>query len=147
MQRTATHSGLPTRSPAVRRGPVPTGPVAAKTSMQAATIRRYGGPEVVTIEELPLPVAGPGELRIRVSAAGVTAVDARLHANDAPRGFGLVMRCITGLTRPRHLCSGWSSPAWSSLSVPVRPGERLLINGATGSVGSAAVQIGRHLGA
>ena len=29
----------------------------------------------------------------------------------------------------------------------LRPGERLLINGATGSVGSAAIQIGRHLGA
>ena len=28
----------------------------------------------------------------------------------------------------------------------IQPGDRLLINGPTGSVGSAAVQIGRHLG-
>ena len=70
--------------------------------MKAATIRRYGGPEVLSIEDLPEPVAGPGEVRVRVTAAGVTAADARLRANDAPRGFGFLMRCFTGLIRPRH---------------------------------------------
>jgi NADPH:quinone reductase-like Zn-dependent oxidoreductase len=180
--------------------------------MRAATIRTYGGPEVVRIEELPLPVAGPGELRVRITAAGVTAADARLRANDAPRGFGLLMRCITGLIRPRHpvfgmefagvvdaLGSGatgfsvgqrvfgvtgikggahaeylvlradariFALPATLSNAEAaslffggltavdflmdksgLRPGERLLINGATGSVGSATIQIGSHLGA
>ena len=180
--------------------------------MKAATIRRYGGPEVVMIENLPLPVAGPGEVRVRVTAAGVTVADARLRANEAPRGFGFLMRCITGLIRPRHPVFGMEFaglvdalgagvtaftpgqrvfgitglkggahaefltiradarlfPLPEALSpvegaafffggltaadflmdkAKLRPGDRLLINGATGSVGSAAIQIGRHLGA
>ena len=180
--------------------------------MKAATIRCYGGPEVVRIENLPLPVAGPGEVRVRVTAAGVTTADARLRANDAPRGFGFLMRCITGLIRPRHpvfgmefagvvdaLGSGATGfalgqrvfgitgikggahaqyltiradarlfPLPDTLGdaqgaafffggltaadflidkADIQHGERLLINGATGAVGSAAIQIGRHLGA
>ena len=180
--------------------------------MKAATVRRYGGPDVVRIEDLPLPVSRTGELRVRIAAAAVTAADARLRANDAPRGFGLLMRCITGLIRPRHPVFGMEfagavdalGAAASGFSLGqrvfgttgirggahaqyltiradarlfalpdtlsdlqgaafffggltaadflidkafVQHGERLLINGATGSVGSAAVQLGRHLGA
>ena len=180
--------------------------------MKAAIIRRYGGPEVVTFEDIPTPLPKPGEVRIRVTAAAVTAADARLRANDAPRGFGFLMRLITGLRRPRNPVPGMEFaglvdalgaggagftpgqrvfgttglrggaqaefltinaaaklfPTPASLSDPeaaafffggltaadflldkagLLAGERLLINGATGSVGSAAIQIGRHLGA
>ena len=180
--------------------------------MKAATVRRYGPPEVVTIEDLPAPQPTPAELRIRVTAAGVTAADARLRANDAPRGFGFLMRLITGLRRPRNPIPGMefagivdalgsdvtgfstgqrvfgttglkggahaqflTIPATGKLfptpaalddteaaafffggltaadflmdKAGLLAGERLLINGATGSVGSAAIQIGRHLGA
>lgn len=186
--------------------------MAHEPEMKAATIRRYGGPEVVMIEDLPLPEAKPDEVRVRVTAAGVTVADARLRANDAPRGFGFLMRCITGLIRPRHpvfgmefagvvdaLGSGVTTftpgqrvfgitglkggahaeflkiradarlfPLPGNLrdiegaafffggltaadflmdKAQLRSGERLLINGATGSVGPAAIQIGRHLGA
>lgn len=180
--------------------------------MKAATIRRYGGPEVVRIEELPAPVAGPGELTVEVAAAGVTTADARLRANDAPRGFGIVMRAITGLLRPRNPVFGMEfagrvatlgpgatgfTPGQRVFGITglkggahaemltmradarlfalpdalsdaegaafffggltaadflidkgaLKAGERLLVNGATGAVGSAAIQIGRHLGA
>jgi NADPH:quinone reductase-like Zn-dependent oxidoreductase len=182
------------------------------TMMLAATVRRYGGPDVVTLETLPRPKPKPGELSIRVTAAAVTAADARLRANDAPRGFGILMRLITGVIRPRNPVPGmefagvvdalgsetsgysigqrvfgitglkggtqaeyltikangklFATP--DTLTDPeaaafffggltaadflldkaaLRSGQRLLVNGATGAVGSAALQIARHLGA
>jgi NADPH:quinone reductase len=41
--------------------------------MRAYAIDRFG--ETGTIRDLPLPEPGPGELRIRVGAAGVNPVD------------------------------------------------------------------------
>jgi NADPH:quinone reductase-like Zn-dependent oxidoreductase len=42
----------------------------AKT-MKAVRIHKFGGPEVIVIDELPIPSPGPGELVVRVAAAGV----------------------------------------------------------------------------
>ena len=39
--------------------------------MKAIRYHQLGGPEVLRLEEVPEPVAGPGEVRIRVGAAGV----------------------------------------------------------------------------
>ncbi|WP_327723147.1 NADP-dependent oxidoreductase [Streptomyces europaeiscabiei] len=44
--------------------------------MKAAGFTEFGGPEVLQVLELPTPEAGPGEVRIRVHAATVNAVDA-----------------------------------------------------------------------
>ncbi|MFC8143504.1 NADP-dependent oxidoreductase [Streptomyces paradoxus] len=44
--------------------------------MKAVGFREFGGPEVLQVLELPAPDAGPGEVRIRVHAATVNAVDA-----------------------------------------------------------------------
>jgi NADPH2:quinone reductase len=43
--------------------------------MQAIEITRPGGPEVLQLTERPAPVAGPGEVVIRVEAAGVNRPD------------------------------------------------------------------------
>jgi NADPH:quinone reductase-like Zn-dependent oxidoreductase len=43
--------------------------------MKAVTIRSHGGPEVLTLEELPEPVAGPGEVRVKVGAVALNHVD------------------------------------------------------------------------
>ena len=43
--------------------------------MLAVEIARPGGPEVLTPVERPMPVAGPGEVLIRVEAAGVNRPD------------------------------------------------------------------------
>src|SRR4051812_12859539 len=43
--------------------------------MIAIEISRFGGPEVLRAVERPKPVAGPGELVIRVGAAGVARAD------------------------------------------------------------------------
>ncbi|MFF1294671.1 MULTISPECIES: NADP-dependent oxidoreductase [unclassified Streptomyces] len=44
--------------------------------MKAVGFTEFGGPEVLRVLELPVPEAGPGEVRIRVHAATVNAVDA-----------------------------------------------------------------------
>jgi NADPH:quinone reductase-like Zn-dependent oxidoreductase len=43
--------------------------------MRAALLRRYGGPEVMEVGEVPTPVAGPGEVLVRVRAAALNHFD------------------------------------------------------------------------
>jgi NADPH2:quinone reductase len=48
--------------------------------MRAVRIEEFGGPEVLVEAEVPDPVAGPGEVLVRVAAAGVNRADALLRA-------------------------------------------------------------------
>ena len=43
--------------------------------MRAVVLRKHGGPEVLAVEELPEPHAGPGEVRVRVAAVAVNHLD------------------------------------------------------------------------
>jgi NADPH:quinone reductase-like Zn-dependent oxidoreductase len=43
--------------------------------MRAVTLRSHGGPEVLTVEDLPEPEPQPGEVRIRVEAVAMNHVD------------------------------------------------------------------------
>ncbi|MBO8142430.1 MAG: quinone oxidoreductase [Firmicutes bacterium] len=43
--------------------------------MRAIRVERLGGPEVLTLAEVPPPEPGPGEVRIKVAAAGVNFID------------------------------------------------------------------------
>ncbi|QBD83362.1 NADP-dependent oxidoreductase [Ktedonosporobacter rubrisoli] len=54
--------------------------------MKAIRIHRSGGPEVLQYEEVPRPVAGPGEVLMRIYAAGMNAADWRARAGfpDVP---------------------------------------------------------------
>jgi NADPH:quinone reductase len=47
--------------------------------MQAITVSEFGGPEVLKVTEVPLPQPGPGEVLVRVLAAGVGPWDATLR--------------------------------------------------------------------
>ena len=47
--------------------------------MRAVGVPRFGGPEVLEVVELPEPVAGEGEVRIRVAAATVNPTDIGLR--------------------------------------------------------------------
>jgi NADPH:quinone reductase-like Zn-dependent oxidoreductase len=43
--------------------------------MKAMTLRAHGGPDVLTLEELPEPQAGPGQVRVRVAAVAMNHLD------------------------------------------------------------------------
>jgi alcohol dehydrogenase len=47
--------------------------------MQAFVFSRYGGPEVMALRDLPVPAPGPGEVLIRVHAAGLNPIDYKLR--------------------------------------------------------------------
>ncbi len=46
-------------------------------TMKAAVIREPGGPDVLKIEEHPVPAPGPGEVLIRVKAFGLNCSPAK----------------------------------------------------------------------
>jgi NADPH:quinone reductase-like Zn-dependent oxidoreductase len=47
--------------------------------MQVITVSQFGGPEVLQVSEAPLPQPGPGEVLVRVLAAGVGPWDVSLR--------------------------------------------------------------------
>jgi NADPH:quinone reductase-like Zn-dependent oxidoreductase len=173
--------------------------------MKAAVHRSYGSPDVLTVDEVPAPVPGAGEVLVRVHAATVGIVDslarrgtpryARIHFGlRRPRfpvlgsdfagrieatGSGVtrfaVGNEVFGTTAPRfgahaeYVClpeQGALAPKPVGLTYPeaaaladgtalcflrdranLRHGQTIAINGASGAVGSAAVQLARHAGA
>jgi len=54
------------------------------STMQAVEIRGFGAPEVLQMGERPVPVAGPGEVLIRVSASGVNRPDVLQRTGNYP---------------------------------------------------------------
>ena len=59
--------------------------------MKAAQFSRFGGPEVLEIVDLPDPHPGPGQIRIAVRAAGISATDPKLRAGTLTFGAELPM--------------------------------------------------------
>jgi len=43
--------------------------------MRAIRVHEYGGPEVLRLEDLPIPEPGPGEARVKIAAIGVNFID------------------------------------------------------------------------
>jgi NADPH:quinone reductase-like Zn-dependent oxidoreductase len=60
--------------------------------MRAVQFSEFGGPEVLQVVELPEPHPEPGQIRIRVRAAGVNPVDWKIRSGamggDLPRRVG-----------------------------------------------------------
>jgi NADPH:quinone reductase-like Zn-dependent oxidoreductase len=68
--------------------------------VKAAVYQRYGPPEVVSVQEVPTPSPGPGDLLIRVRATTVSTADWRARALAMPRGFGALGRLVFGIRTP-----------------------------------------------
>ncbi|WP_221583431.1 alcohol dehydrogenase catalytic domain-containing protein [Microbacterium sp. G2-8] len=52
--------------------------------MRAVIQREFGGPQVLVVEEVDLPAPAEGQVRVRVEAAGVHAVDVNIREGDVP---------------------------------------------------------------
>ncbi|HEX4462451.1 MAG TPA: alcohol dehydrogenase catalytic domain-containing protein, partial [Polyangia bacterium] len=64
---------------------------------RAVRLEAFGGPDVLRVVDVPAPQAGPGQLRVRVAAAGLNPMDWFMTADAAtaarfglrlPAGFG-----------------------------------------------------------
>ena len=165
--------------------------------MKAVVCKEFGPIENLTVEDLPDPTPGPGDVLIAVRAAGVNFPDGLMVRGEyqmkPPRPFtpgnevaGVVTAVGAGVTslsvgqRVVSLCGlgGFSeqvvAPADRALPIPdgmdfktagglmlvygtslhalqnkarLKPGETLLVLGAAGGVGLAAVELGRAMGA
>src|SRR5437763_15463896 len=59
---------------------------------RAVIYETFGGPEVLELREIPEPHVGPGEVRIRVTAAGLNPMDWGLAARpEAAAQFGITV--------------------------------------------------------
>lgn len=74
--------------------------------MLAVTCRRYGPPEVLTIEEVARPAPKDDEVVVRVIASSVTSGDVRMRAFTGAGIFWLPMRLLFGVLRPRNPIAG-----------------------------------------
>ena len=94
------------------------------TTMKAATIHKYGGPETIALCNVPIPRPADGEIRVRVRATTVNRTD-----TATLRGHPFFARAMTGLLRPRMQILGMDfAGVVDALGAGVtafRPGERV----------------------
>jgi len=170
--------------------------------MKAIRVTEFGGPAAMKLDEVPDPIAGPGDVVVRVRAAGVNPVDAYMHSGTYARkpplpytpgqdGAGEIVSVGAGVTEFKvgdrvyvcgvgntiagagtyaelalcapsqlhHLPARVSFGQGAALGVPyctayralfqragAKPGETVLIHGATGGVGIAAVELAHARG-
>jgi len=64
--------------------------------MKAAAFASFGGPEVMSVLDVPEPQAGPGQVRVKVKAAGVQHFDCGLRSGWSPAGVAINLPQIPG---------------------------------------------------
>jgi NADPH:quinone reductase-like Zn-dependent oxidoreductase len=64
--------------------------------MKALTFEKYGGPEVLSIRDVPMPDLEPGRVRVKVCAASVNPLDWRLMRADP-----FLVRMAFGFFKPK----------------------------------------------
>ena len=170
---------------------------ARKQSMKAIRVHEFGGPEVLRLEDVPMPRPGPGQVLVRMHAIGVNPVETYIRAgtfgyrpalpytpgND---GAGVVedvgsdvnelkpgdrvytARSVSGTYAEFALCTteqvhplpaNVSFEQGAAIGTPyatayrglfqraeAKPGETVLVHGASGGVGTAAVQLAHARG-
>src|SRR5258708_9113134 len=63
---------------------------------KAVVLTRYGPPDVLVWWDVPLPEPGPGQVRIRVTAAGVSPPDAKIRGGYVQAVFPLPPDAVLG---------------------------------------------------
>lgn len=53
--------------------------------MRAIRVHEFGGPEVLKLEEAPDPSPGPGQILVRMKAAGINPLEASMRTGQHPR--------------------------------------------------------------
>lgn len=64
--------------------------------MRAARFHRFGGPEVLTIDDVSVPTPGPGEVLVRVKAAAIQPFDRRVRSGNLPLPPNAALPITTG---------------------------------------------------
>ncbi|WP_327699860.1 NADP-dependent oxidoreductase [Streptomyces sp. NBC_00459] len=104
--------------------------------MKAVGFTESGGPEVLQVLELPAPDAGPGEVRIRVHAATVNAVDA-LQRSGVARSPDAQPPFVPGME-----AAGVVDQIGTGTNTDLRVGDRVMaIVLSSGSHGAYAEQV------
>lgn len=91
----------------------------------AITYTAFGGPEVLTLTEISVPAPAPGELAVRVEAAGVNPLDLKLRSGARPSGE---------ITEPRRV-GGDGAGIVTAVGADVegfREGDAVVLAGAAG---------------
>jgi NADPH2:quinone reductase len=165
--------------------------------MKAIQVHQFGGPEVLSLEEIPTPKPGPAEVLVHVRAAGVNPYDTYMRAGTyavkpplpytpGSDAAGIVEAVGPGVTKvkpgdraytattitgayaeyalaresqvyplPENISFAQGAGVWVPYGTAytalhhhghARPGETLLVHGASGGVGTAAVQFARAEG-
>ena len=66
------------------------------TTIRAARIHAFGGPEELRVEEIPAPTAGPGEVLVRVLAAGLNPLDYKMRDGSSGKAKLLTLPAVLG---------------------------------------------------
>ena len=87
--------------------------------MKRVIVNHFGGPEVVSVVEEGDPQPGPGEVRVRVLASGVSLSDAQMRAGHqpgqpAPLGFDAFSVAID--RSPGPVCAAQNMPTTATIS-------------------------------
>ncbi len=166
--------------------------------MNAIQVRAFGGPEVLEVCDVPDLQPGPGQVLVRLMAAGVNPVETYIRAGTYAKlpalpftpgsdGAGVVEKIgaglapaiqpgqrvwvhgsVSGTYAEMALCDagcvfalpdGVTFAQGAALGIPActawralmqrggaKPGETVLVHGATGGVGGATVQFAREAG-
>ncbi|ATY13432.1 NADP-dependent oxidoreductase [Amycolatopsis sp. AA4] len=71
--------------------------MSGKETSRAVRFEAFGGPEALRVREVPAPQAGPGQLRVRVAAAGLNPMDWFMTSDaETAARFGLSLPCGFG---------------------------------------------------
>lgn len=66
-------------------------------NQRAILIRAYGGPDAAQVGEIATPVAGPGQVLVRVRAAGINAIDWKVREGYVRDAFPLQLPAVLGI--------------------------------------------------